>query len=376
MKIAVIAQGAIPAQTANSIQNMKMAGAFADLGHRVQVTAPGNDPHLAWEQLANHYGLKKQFHIKWMPASPILRRYDFAYRAVHSVQEWGTDLVYTRLPQAATLAAQRGLATIFELHDLPSGFMGPWLLSRFISEAGTKRLVVNTRHLAGEIQNRYSLPEDLLTLASNGVDLERYAELPEPQVAREKLGLTSAFTAGYTGHLYVGRGIEFILQIARQMPYIQFLFVGGKPLDVESRKREAGDLKNVHFIGFVPNAELPLYQAACDVFLMPYTSKVAGSSGTDIAEFTNPLKMFEYLACGRPILASDLLILREILTDENAVILPSGDLDTWVQTLLRLHSEPLTRKRLGNAGKDTAALYSWENRALRVLQGIERIAKI
>jgi glycosyltransferase involved in cell wall biosynthesis len=86
--------------------------------------------------------------------------------------------------------------------------------------------------------------------------------------------------------------------------------------------------------------------------------------------------MFEYLACGRPILASDLLILREILTDENAVILPSGDLDTWVQTLLRLHSEPLTRKRLGNAGKDTAALYSWENRALRVLQGIERIAKI
>jgi glycosyltransferase involved in cell wall biosynthesis len=280
------------------------------------------------------------------------------------------------LPQAATLAAQRGLATVFELHDLPSGFMGPWLLSRYLTSRGKKQLVVNTRHLAGKIQNNYSLPNDLLVLAPNGVDLDRYLDLPSPTEARENLGLTSAFTAGYTGHLYAGRGIEFILQIARQIPYIQFLFVGGRLQDVATRKRDAADLQNVRFVGFVPNAELPQYQAACDVFLMPYARKVAGSSGTDIAEFTNPLKMFEYLACGRPIMASDLLILREILTDENAIILPSGDLDAWVQSLLRLHSEPLTRSRLSNAGKATAAKYSWQNRAQRVLQGIEKIAKI
>src|SRR3989304_10204251 len=103
MKIPVIAQGAIPAQTANSIQNMKMAGALAGLGNEVKVFAPGKDAGVSWEQLANHYGLTEKFEIQWIPVLAFLRRYDFALRAVRRAQEWGADLVYTRLPQTATL---------------------------------------------------------------------------------------------------------------------------------------------------------------------------------------------------------------------------------------------------------------------------------
>lgn len=378
MKIAVIAQGSLPAQTANSIQNMKMAGALAGLGNQVRAFAPGKDPVINWAQLANHYGLKDRFEIQWISFRSFLRRYDFAVGALNAAQEWDADLVYTRLPQASTLAAWRGVPTIFELHDLPSGTMGPWLLRRFLKAPGARRLVVNTNHLADEIRKRFQLPEekDFLLLAPNGVDLDRYVKLPNPSAARKDLGLTEGFTAGYTGHLYAGRGIELILDLARKLPKMRFLLVGGRPEDVIQRKHEAHDLTNVHFAGFVPNAELPRYQAACDVFLMPHGKKVAGSSGVDIAEFTNPLKMFEYLACGRPILASDLPILREILSEENAIILPGREPKAWVDALNGLQKSSKRRAELSRAGKKTVAQFSWENRARRVLQGIEKTAKI
>lgn len=378
MKIAVIAQGAIPAQTANSIQNMKMAGALAGLGNEVKVFAPGKDAGVSWEQLANHYGLTEKFEIQWIPVLAFLRRYDFALRAVRRAQEWGADLVYTRLPQTATLAASRKIPTIFELHDLPSGTMGPWLLSRFFKTPGANRLVVNTKHLEAEIRKHYQIPngQEFLMLTPNGVDVQQYENLPSPTAARKQLGLPEGFTAGYSGHLYQGRGIGLILELARRLPVMRFLLVGGRTEDVAFWKQQASQLSNVKFTGFVPNAQLPLYQAACDVLLMPHEQKVAGSSGADISEFTNPLKMFEYLASGRPILASDLPILREILNKENAVLLPSGDMQAWESALTMLMGSPEHRAELSRAGKKTAAQFSWESRAARVLHGIEKTAKI
>lgn len=371
MKIALIAPGAIPANTANSMQTMKMAQALAGLGHSLRVYALRGDSQTSWQHLAAHYGLTTKFEIEWLPAAPWLRRYDFAWRAVRAAQRWGADLVYTRVPQAAALVARR-LPTIFELHDMPSGTMGPWLLRRFLHSRNARKLVVNTQYLAQRISGVYLIPQQVgfLTLAPNGVDLQAYDDLPDSVSARKKLGLREGFTAGYTGHLYKGRGISFIFELARRLPDTQLLLVGGRPADVAARKEQTRDLANVRIVGFVPNVELPLYQAACDVLLMPYSRQVAGSSGTDIAAYTNPLKMFEYLAAGRPIIASDLPILHEVLNEENSAILADQNLETWVKALTGLRDSPARRESLSAAARKTAANYSWEKRAQRVLQGL------
>ncbi|MEX1248612.1 MAG: glycosyltransferase [Anaerolineales bacterium] len=378
MKIALIASGAIPAHTANSIQSMKMAQAMSDLGDEVRVFAAGEAPRITWGELAAHYGLASEFKIVWLRARPALRRYDFAYAAVGAARAWGAELVYTRLPQAATLAARRGVATIFELHDVPSGTMGPWLLRNFLRAKGARRLVVNTQYLARQIQAGYALPsrKDFLLLAPNGVDLRRYIRLPNPKAARKSLQLVEGFTIGYTGHLYKGRGISFLFELARRLPKMRFLLVGGRPEDVGERRQQARGLKNVLLAGFVPNAELPRYQAACDVLVLPYSRQVSGSSGVDIAPYTNPLKMFEYLATGRPIVASDLPILKEILSEKNAIILPSGDVDAWVEALAGLQRSPRRRAALAKAARQTAGQYTWEKRAQRILRDLDTSAKI
>ena len=79
--------------------------------------------------------------------------------------------------------------------------------------------------------------------------MERYTVLPDAHSARKALGLPERFTAGYTGHLYPGRGVDHILNIAARLPKISFLLVGGNPGDVAKYQKIAADLKNVIFTG-------------------------------------------------------------------------------------------------------------------------------
>jgi glycosyltransferase involved in cell wall biosynthesis len=358
------------------MQVMKMADALTALGHEVRVFAIDGGEQVTWDELSKHYGLRGSFKVTLVKAHSIFRRYDYAIAAVRESKSWNADFVYTRVPQAATWAARRGMPTIFELHDMPSGRMGPRLLRQFLVSPGARRVVVNTQYLADQVRRAYLGAEEKLVLAPNGVDLERYTDLPDAITARRKLGLREGFTVGYTGHLYEGRGIPFMLQIANQLKDMRFLCVGGRPQDVAGREQQARGLDNVNFSGFVSNRELPLFQAACDVFVIPYNHQVASSSGGDIGAFTNPLKMFEYLATGRPILASDLPILREVLNERNAIMLPVGEAEAWLAALRDLQADPQKAAELARNGRATAEGFTWEKRAQRVLRGLDSSAKI
>lgn len=388
MKIAVIAPTQIPARRANTLQVMKMTQALAAIGHTVFLLAPGAAGHAAaasaadWESLARHYGLQQVFPIEWLPAAPALRRYDYSWRTVDRARRWQAELIYTRLPQAAALASQMGLPTILEIHDMPQGTLGPRMLHWFIKGKGAHRLVVITRALRTDLQSRFGLSADssLIVVAPDGVDLQRYQGLPSPEQAR--LALTHSapagweavlppdrFTAGYTGHLYAGRGVDLLLQVAARLPEMNFLVAGGEPQDVERARQSArsAHLDNLQLTGFVPNADLPLYQAACDVLLMPYQRQVAASSGGDISRYLSPMKLFEYLASERPILSSDLPVLQEVLNPENALLLPADDIEAWVAALRRLQAEPGLRRRLASQARQDAQEYTWEARAAKIL---------
>jgi len=113
-----------------------------------------------------------------------------------------------------------------------------------------------------------------------------------------------------------------------------------------------------------------MYQAACDVLLMPYQSLVAASSGGDISRYLSPMKLFEYLACGRPILSSNLPVLSEVLNDRNAVLLPAAEVGSWILALKQLQNDPETREKLSDQAREDALKYTWEKRAGLILEGI------
>lgn len=380
MKIAVIAPTYLPARRANTIQVMKMTQALAGTGHSVHLLVPEavRQPKPDWEELAHWYGLKQSFPVTWLPAHPRLRRYDFGWRAVHWARRWGAEVIYTRLPQSAASASWLGAKTIFEIHDMPQGAMGLLLLRLFLRGRGAYRLVVISQVLRDDLIERLNDPGlgRSAIVAPDGVDLERYENLPEPEDSRRELHQAGKldldvgrFTAGYSGHLYSGRGKELILALATRLPEMNFLIVGGESAEVARLQadRQRLGLANLYVTGFVPNAEVPLYQAACEALLMPYQRAVAASSGGDISRYLSPMKMFEYLACGRAILASDLPVLREVLTPEIAVLLPPDDLEAWIAALEKLRQEPDRRARIAGQARCAAQDYSWSRRVERIL---------
>ena len=153
---------------------------------------------------------------------------------------------------------------------------------------------------------------------------------------------------------------------------MRFLFVGDgeRRASTERMVLEGGRGDRVIFTGLVPQHETPAYLAACDICVSPH---VPNTDGT--AFFGSPTKLFEYLATGRPVLASDLGQIGEVLDHErNAVLVPPGDVDALVLGLVRLADDPDLRRRLGEEGRrDARTRFSWTAHVRRILDRLKTL---
>jgi glycosyltransferase involved in cell wall biosynthesis len=376
MKIAAISTSCIPSSKANSIQVMKVCQALRQEGPEVKLLTPCFKT-AGWKEMAEQYGLSTSFDIEWLKYNRHLKQYDFSWKSVQAALDWKTDVIYTWALQAAALSALKNRLTVMEFHDYPMGLLGPLWFRLFIKAPGKKVLLTTTKSLADGLQAKYGfdLPETNLQVAPNGTDLERYKDLPDSQKARKQLGLEENFTILYSGHFYRGRGMDLMVGLAQALPQFQFLWVGGQEKDLEPWKMQLAEMgiRNVIITGFIANARLPLYQAAGDILLMPYQRKISGSSGGNIVNVINPMKMFDYLASRRVILASEIPIFHEVLNENNCVFCPPEDIGAWTSAILDLASNPVKTKRLAETAFQDAARYTWTNRAKLTLSKIKKL---
>ncbi len=371
MKIACLATSKIPSRTANSIQVMKTCHALQQVNGPVRLWVPKTVP-MDWNELSKFYGLTHRFDVVGLNVIPILRRYDLTIRSILQARKWGAEIIYTWNLQAAVYALYKKMPVILELHALPSGTFGPRLFRKFLNLGGKKRLLVITDALRSLLENEYqtNLQGKWVQIAPNGVDLERYHNLPDAPAARKMLNISECLTAAYTGHFYSGRGLEILLHLAKKFPQVQFLWVGGNPEDVSlwQNKLKQDGLNNVILTGFITQEQLPLYQSAAEILLMPYESAIAGSSGGNSADYCSPMKMFDYMAACRVILTSNLPVIQEVLNNTNAVICPADDAEAWEIALQNLINNPIERDRLAAQARKDVLQFSWLGRAEEALE--------
>jgi glycosyltransferase involved in cell wall biosynthesis len=386
MNIVAIAGSTIPSDTANSIQVMKACSALVQLGHDLTLLVPDNHGQSAVGSgqsgvvnrqssivnLKSHYGLQADFPIEWLASAS---RRTFTWQAVQRARALQPDVLYTWFPQSAAFGLLYKIPTIFEIHIQPTGFFGPTWHRVFANLRGRKRLASITRALVDVLERDFHIrmnPADVV-IAPNGVDLERFASLPStPELARRQLNLASAPTVMCTGHLYAGRGADLFLALAKSIPQAHFVWVGGRPEDVASWKgrAETQNIPNLSFTGFIPNQNLPLYQSAADILLMPYSRSILGSSGTaDSASVASPMKMFEYMAAGRAIISADLPVIREVLNEMNAIFCAPDDLENWRLEIEKLLTDETRRAELGKRAREEVKGYTWLARAEKIVAG-------
>ena len=212
-----------------------------------------------------------------------------------------------------------------------------------------------THSLAEELASRYG--------RRSGVYVVPDAARPAPHVPPLASG---RFVAGYAGHLYPWKGVDVFVQALAHAPGVHGLIVGGHPgegdLDRVNRLvRSLGLESRVTITGLVPPREVAAALAWASVLVLPNTASAISD------RYTSPLKLFEYLQMGRPIVASNLAALREVLTDGvSALLVPPGDPRALGQALLRLKNEPATAAALTASARALAPLYTWTARAEKI----------
>ncbi len=386
MKIALITNSRIPSLTANSIQAMKVAQALMQLDHDVKMFAPKETESINHASLLTHYGLRITPEIEFLPSIKLFKRLDFIFHAQNAAKKFDADLIYTWLPQSALIGIKAGYPVVLEMHADITGRLGTWWLSQFLKAKGRKLMTVTNQALqkALEKKTKLKLSPEAVLIAGNGVELEKYAQLPNPVEARNQLNLKQGLTVGFTGHIYAGRGADLLFELAKHMPQVNFLWVGGTPELVEfwKNKLREENILNVTMTGFVKHDVIHLYQAAADVLLMPYSNSISASSGQDIAEVINPMKMFEYMASGRAIVSADLTSIREVLNEGNCVFVEVGNrelgignresvIGKWKVEIEKLLADESLRMKLGSQARKDVEQFSWVKREERILKLIK-----
>lgn len=356
---------------------MKVTQTLMQLGHEIRMFAPREAESFSRETLLAHYGLRLVPDLELLPSEKHLKRLDFIFHAQRAAKRFNADLIYTWLPQSAVLALWMGYPVILEMHADVAGKMGAWWLRQFWQAQGRKLMTVTTSALRNALERSTNLrfKDEALLIAPNGVELEKYDGLPNPSEARRQLNLPNGLTVGFTGHIYPGRGADLLFELAKQMPRVNFLWVGGTPDLVEfwRGKLTEAEIMNVTMTGFVKHEMIPLYQAASDILLMPYSHSISASSGQDIAEVINPMKMFEYMASSRAIISADLPSIREVLNEGSAVFCEPANAEKWKQEIESLLADESRRYELGSQARKDVEQLTWLKRGEKVMKGFETL---
>jgi glycosyltransferase involved in cell wall biosynthesis len=376
MRVTAITASMIPSTTANSMQVMKVCQGLLENNHEVVLLAPdlGQELFENEESLKEFYGLRKSLSIQWLPCSSRLGKYDFAWRAVRQAVRLEGDVIYCWPIQAALFALRTKKQVVLELHGPPEGRLGPLLFQWLLKLPGRKRFLFITNALKRIVERQFAtvFTAENAIIAPNGVDLQDYQALPSPVQSRQAAGLDDRYTAVYTGHLYPGRGMGLLVGLAKRFPQTQFVWIGGNPKDIRfwQDRLEQDKILNIKLLGFVSNQQIPAYQSTADVLLMPYEKVIAGSSGGNSADYCSPMKMFEYMASQRPVMASDLPVIREVLNESNAVLCPPEDLEAWTLAFESLMADPSRRRLLAERAWQEVQSLSWSARAAKALYGL------
>ncbi|WP_329179232.1 glycosyltransferase family 4 protein [Streptomyces sp. NBC_01477] len=370
MRIAYMHGGSIPSFFANGVHVMRMCDAFTEAGHDVTLySMPGSytdqDPY-------DYYGVRHRFPIRLVPC-PDYTPAGYWKRAedVRELVVRGPlpDLVYGRDPYA--LAAVCDLVPfVYELHQLRRDVAPASTEEDLLGSHLLARAVVITQALARDLAEKHKSLGALPILVAPDC-----ADLPEPgaTAAPPRLpGRQDVPRVGYVGHLYDGRGIGLVLDLADRFPGLDFHLVGGTEED-RTRWAQACRSPHVYFHGHRPPSELPGYYARFDIVLAPYESKVYTWGRLDeTGRWASPMKVFEYMAHGLPMIASDLPVLREVLQDRvNCLLRPPDDPAGWGEALAELVADGSLRRSLGEEGRrQVLERYTWDRRAEAVLAGL------
>ena len=369
MKLIYLSHWRFPSEKTMTPLILRTCAHFARLGYEVELWAPRrrNDYH-AQADLFALYKLSPRFTVRrvWaldlmQPLGPlgfILLLLSFNLSCWWRLRN-EKAIVYTHDMRDVILPILRGLPTFVEIHDFYETSVG--FLNRFVFGRARGLIVTNTykiEHLA----KRWGVPRERMLRQPNAVDASLYDVRETRAEARAMLNLPEdTKVALYAGHLFSWKGVHTLADAAAFLPQdVDIYFLGGTEEDRGALQAYIAKrrLSRIHFIAHQTPDRVPMYLRSADVLVLPNTAKEEASRVE-----TSPVKLFEYLSSGTPIVASDLPSIREIVSECEVLFAKPDDPKSFAETIVKALNDGSERPE---AGKRLAALHSWEARAQKI----------
>lgn len=382
----------LPTEKANGFQIMKMCQAFARQQEVTLIHPRRRQPlELQGKTPWNYYGIRASFTIQPLPTvdlEPHLPQYWYQLQVAshlvatlfYTLRLWNrSDVVFfsrDRFSMSALLALRPLVKAtlVFEAHLFPSRSA-----ARFVALfKRLDRLVVITHQLK-RLFVEAGMPKEKVLVAPDAVDLSQFQISENKTQCRQRLGLPlERPIIGYVGRFQamgMEKGIPELIQAMKYLLEWQpdnpplLLCVGGPMESVPHYKRIAQQegIRSdcLFFHDRVPNSEVPYWMRACDIGTIPWGWNKFS------AYYTSPMKLFEYMAAGTPIVASDLPSLREVLRhEENAILVAPDDAFSLAEGLQRLLLNQQLATRLAQQAALDVRKYTWEKRAEQILTSL------
>jgi len=385
VRITYVTHTRFPSQRGHGKQIAEVCAAMAALGHRVTLLCPGI-ANVITRDAFSFYGLKRTFQVEplshfdathrfWIPGIAQFRvNMWFFRRALRSyLKHHRADLLYARSPLLLPVLLKTRIPVILELHELPR-----FRKKRFAKRCNRcARVVCLTKLMRDELAAGGGQPKRVV-VEPDGVDLERFREYEVKESRRSRRSQKQPVpVVGYVGSFFtrdkIDKGVVILLEalalLKRRGVKIRGKFSGGWGDEAKPFVRQARLLRledHVQFDGFRPASLIPLELAACTVLIYP----APASKHPYFQRDTSPLKLFEYLAAGKPIVCADLPPLREVVSKGQVFFFTPGDAGSLAHWIAYIIDHPKEAAKRAAAGKRLVQRYDWKKRMERILRAV------
>ncbi len=348
-----ITETSLPTKSANIINSLKFCDALSNY-YNIKFLVPNN--LLETKIINKKYNLRNHINFENLINKNVenfITRLFFSIKIIFKIlNEKDYEVILSRSIISSLLMTLLNIRNTLELHHIPQSFSK--FFFNFIMLLPQKKklsLILINDNLVKDLRLK-KLKYIVLHDAADFLSFKPHKSL-----------YTKKKTCIYIGSFFKGKGIEIIDKLSKLLPEIDFHLYGDQKT-LGSRARYQFN-RNIKFYEYVDYNKIPLVLKNYEVALMPFQSRIeARSKNLEISKYISPLKMFDYLAAGKIIIATKLKAYRHILkNNENSFLISSKDLNAWKVLIKSIFKNHKKFKRLKLNAKNTAKKFSWNNRA-------------
>lgn len=377
MNIAYIANARIPTEKAHGVHIMEMCHAFAARGATVTLYVPKRNNPIAQDAFA-YYNIEKNFTIQYVEVADTVEdgfigywRMQLAFaRRMATILAGSDATLFTRDEFTGAHLAKKGHTVFYDMHGFPEHWKFVWKRWMRVMQG----IVCTNEWKMQQCMKQFGIPLECMVVARNGYNAALFAKA-QPAALHAELNIEANVPLVlYTGHLYPWKGAHILLEAAAKMPEAHIVFVGGSQKSISTFREGKHVAQNVTFLGQRPHADIPGYLAAADVLVVPNAIDIDNKRLSVYSKYdTSPIKVFEYMASGKPIVASDLPSIREVLSNKNALLCESDNADALVQKIQQVIAAPNKAAERAQQAVVDAKAYTWDNRAQIIINFLKKI---